>query len=68
MFVLCGHSIAVKRKLPSEHLIVAVCVVVAAGEAGQVAVARLTEPFQHVWVETGGATVGAGPPLFSQEI
>jgi len=50
----------------------AVGVVVVVGGTGQALVTGITEPFQHVWVETGGGagggTVGAGPPLFSQEI
>ena len=40
----------------------------ATGATGQVLVTGITAPFQHVLLETGGATVGAGPPLFSQEI
>jgi len=47
-------------------------VVVVVGGTGQALVTGITEPFQHVWVETGGGTgggtVGAGPPFFSQEI
>ena len=49
----------------------AVGVVVVVGGTGQALVTGITEPFQHVWVETGGgtggATVGAGPPCPSQE-
>ena len=51
MFVLCGHSIAVKRKLPSEHLIVAVCVVVEGAQK---------VPFQAVFgPQPPGGGVGA---------
>ena len=50
----------------------AVGVVVVVGGTGQALVTGITDPFQHVWVETGGGagggTVGAGPPFFSQEI
>lgn len=78
--VVAPHSIAVTRKVPSEHLIVGVCV----GEPGVVVVGALGAqelPFQNVFIAQppGGAVggtigavgggigaSGAGPPLFWQ--
>ena len=63
----CPHSIWVTRKVPSAHLIVGICV------APVPAVGAQEFPFQNVLIAqppgggVGAATVGLGPPLFSQE-